>query len=239
MSFCPSRHTFISNWCPVTRKMCLITTQRCVITLSSEEETETRSQARKKLNVVEFTLVTTFLVDLGEKRWDSINRRRRCSLSSDPIGHHPGVEFQEERLQLTQLALFVLLLLLTVPALFVHSLIFPLLILFFVHPGHPGSTVQAGIGSGVIGRKINRHSSLVIVGESGQQPLDHVWSLVSQVLPLARVGRDVEQPDTFVGGVLVVWRDVTFKVPPAARQSGQHLEMEIIYVIRGSFKSVE
>lgn len=147
--------------------------------------------------------------------------------SSDPVGHHPGVEFQKERLQLTQRALLLLLLLLlTVPTLFVHSLIFPLLILVFVHPGHPGSAVQAGVGSGVVGRKINRHGSLVVVGESGQQPLDHVRSPVGQVLPLARVGCDVEQPDVFVGGVFVVGQDVTFKVPPAARQGGQHLEVE-------------
>lgn len=87
--------------------------------------------------------------------------------------------------------------------------------------------MPAGIGSGVVGRKINRHGGLVIVGESGQQLLDHIWSLVCQVLPLARVGCDVEQPDVFVGGVFVVRQDVTFKVPPAARESGKHLGFEM------------
>lgn len=161
------------------------------------------------------------------------NKQRTLQKSlilSDPIGHHPSVQFQKERLQLAQPALILLLFLLTVSTFFVYSLIFSFLVLAFVHPGYPGSAMLVGIGSGVIGRKINRHGGLVIVGESGQQLLDHVWSLVCQVLPLARVGRDVEQPDAFVGGVFVIGQDVAFKVPPAARESGKHLRMEICYL---------
>lgn len=148
-------------------------------------------------------------------------------IASDPIGYHPGVQFQKERLQLAQPALLLLLFLLTVPTLLVHSVIFSLLVLPFVHPGHPGSAVLAGIGSRVVGRKINRNGSLVVVSESCQQLLDHVWSLVRQVLPLARVGCDVEQPDVFVGGGFVERREDTFKVPPGTRESGKYLRIKM------------
>lgn len=147
--------------------------------------------------------------------------------ASDPIGHHPGVQFVKERLQLAQAALLLLLLLLTVPAFLVHSVVFSLLVLLFLHPGHPGSAVPAGIGSRVVGREINLHGRFVVVGESGQQPLDHVWPPVRQVLPLARVGRDVEQPDVFVGGGFVGGRDGTFEVPPGTRESGEHLRIKV------------
>lgn len=151
---------------------------------------------------------------------------------SDPIGHQPGVQFQEERLQLAQRALRLLPLLLTVLPFLVHSVIFPLFVLLFVHPGDPGPAVQAGIGSRVVGRKINLHGCLVVECESGHQLLDHVWSLVCQVLPLTRVGRDVEQPDVFEGGGFGGRRDDAFEVPPATREIGKNLRSKcaIIYV---------
>lgn len=126
------------------------------------------------------------------------------STSSDPIGYHPCVQLQEERLQFAQPTLLLLLLLLTVPSFLVDSLIFSLLfLLLVVHPGYPGSAVPAGIGSRVVWREVNLNGCLVVVGETGQQLLDHIRSLVGQVPPLAGVVCDVEQPDVFVGGGFV------------------------------------
>lgn len=148
------------------------------------------------------------------------------TVTSDPIGHHPGVQFQKERLQLAQPALLLLPFLLTVPTFLVHSVILALLVLLLVHPGHPGAAVPAGVGSRVVGRKINRHGCLVVVGEAGQQLLDHVWPLACQVPPLARVGCDVEQPDVFVGGGFVEGREDTFQVPPGTGQGGKYLRIK-------------
>lgn len=98
--------------------------------------------------------------------------------TSDPIGHHSGVQFQKERLQLAQPTLLLLLLLLAEPPLLVHSCVFSLLFLFLIYPGHPGSTLLAGICSRIVGRKVHRYGGLVVVGEAGQQVLDHVWPLI-------------------------------------------------------------
>lgn len=143
---------------------------------------------------------------------------------SDPVGHHPGVELQEERLQLAQPTPALLLLLLAAAALFVHALILALLLLLvLVHPRHPGAAVPAGVGPGVVGREVDGHGGAVVVGQPGQQLLHHVGPVLRQVAALARVGRDVEQPDVLVGGVLAVGQDVSLQVPPAARQGGQNL----------------
>lgn len=83
------------------------------------------------------------------------------------------------------------------------------------------------IGSRVVGRKINWHGGSIVVGESSEQLLDHICSLVCQVLSLARVGCDVEQPDGFVSGVLVMRQDVSFEVPPAAREARKNLEIKV------------
>ncbi len=157
----------------------------------------------------------------------SKNLKSLKTITSDSVGHHPGVQFQKERLQLAQPALLLLLFLLTVPAFLVHSQIFSLLVLPFFDPGYPGSIVLTGIGSWVIGREINRHGCLVVVGESGQQPLNHIWSLVCQIPPLARVSCDVEQPHVFEGGGFVERRVDTFKVPPGTRESGKYLRSKI------------
>lgn len=84
----------------------------------------------------------------------------------------------------------------------------------------------AGICPRVVRWKVNRHGRLVIVGESGHQLFHHIWSLVRQVPPLTRVGRDVEQPDIFVVGRFVERRD-DFEVPPGTRESGKYLRIKI------------
>lgn len=123
--------------------------------------------------------------------------------TSDPIGHHSGVEFQEKRLQLAQWT-FLLLFLLGAPSFLVHTFIFPFLwLLFLIYPGHPSSLVLAWICPGVVWWEIHRHRRLVVVGESGEQLQDNVWSLGRQVVALTWVRRDIEQPDVFVGGVFV------------------------------------
>ena len=143
--------------------------------------------------------------------------------ASDPIGHHPGVQFQEEGLQLAQPALRLLPLLLAALPFLVNPLILPLLFLIIVHPGHPGAAVLTGVCSRVVGREVNRHGRLVVVSEPSQQLLDHIWPLVRHVLPLVRVAGDVEQPDVFVGGGFVEGREDALKVPPAAEESGEDL----------------
>lgn len=145
--------------------------------------------------------------------------------ASDPVGHHSKlVQLQEEGLQLAQSA-FLLLFLLAGWFFLVHTFILALrsLLLVPVHPGYPGPPVPAGVGLGVVRGEEDRHGRLVVEGQPGQQPLHHVGSLLCQVAALARVGRDVEQPDVFVGGVLVRRPDVALQVPPAAREGGQHL----------------
>lgn len=172
--------------------------------------------------MVEFSPVTTFSSGTRRGRTTTVAKRRRPT-RSDPVGHHPRVQLQEERLELAQRAFLLLLLLVLVPTFLVHAVVLPLLVLLFVHPGDPGAAVLAWIRPSVVGREINGHGGPVVVGESGEQLLDHIGSLVRQVLPLARVGRDVEQPHAFVGGVPVWRQDVPFEVPPAAGEAGENL----------------
>lgn len=149
-----------------------------------------------------------------------------CVPASDSVGHHSGVQLQEEGLQLAQSA-FILLFLLAASFFLVHPFIFPLLflLLLFVHPGHPGPPVPAWVRPWVVRWEIHGHGRRVVEGQSGQQLLHDVGSLVRQVAALARVGRDVEQPDVFVGGVFARRQDATLEVPPAAREGGEHLPM--------------
>lgn len=171
------------------------------------------------------------------------SRRRKVkkSVASDPIGHHPGVQFQEEGLQFAQPALLLLLPLLASPALLVHTVVLVLLgLVLLTHPGHPGPAVVAGVGPGVVGREVNLHGRPVVVGQSLQQLADHIWTLLCQVPPLAGVGRDVEQPDVFGGGRFVVRRrdEGAFQVPPGAGQSGQNLQITVtkMFTIFTTFK---
>lgn len=162
------------------------------------------------------------VADVNRVHWNS--PQSAAGRGSDPVGHHPGVELQEEGLQLAQPTPALLLLLLLVTPLFVHALILAfLLLLVLVHPRHPGAAILAGIGPRVVGREVDRHSGLVVVGQPGQQLLHHVGSLLGQVATLTRVRCDVEEPDALVGGVLAVGKDIPLQVPPAARQRGQHL----------------
>lgn len=79
------------------------------------------------------------------------------------------------------------------------------------------------IGSWVVGWEVNRHGGLVVVGQPGQQTLDHVRPLICQVPPLVRVSGDVEQPDVFVDGGFVDSREGTFQVPPATGERWKNL----------------
>lgn len=152
---------------------------------------------------------------------------RQPLLPSDSIGHHPGVQFQKEGLQLAQLTFFLLLFLLAGRLVLVHTFVFPFLflLLFLVHPGYPRSPVPARVRPGVVWGEIHRHGRLVVVGESGHELLDNVGSVVRQVVALTGVGRDVEQPDVLVGGVFVRHQDVALEVPPAAGEGREHLGM--------------
>lgn len=145
--------------------------------------------------------------------------------ASDPVGHHPGVQLQEEGLQLAQAAFLLLLFLPAASFFLVHTFIFALLLLLLLHPGYPGAPVLAGVCPGVVRGEVHGHGRLVVEGQAGQQLLHHVGSLLRQVVALARVGRDVEQPDVFAGGVFVRREDVALEVPPAAREGREHLQM--------------
>ena len=142
--------------------------------------------------------------------------------ASDPVGHHSGVQLQEEGLQLAQPAFLPLLLLLAASFFLVDAFVFALL--FLAHPGHPGPPVAARVCPGVVRREVHGHGGLVVEGQPGQQELHHVGPLLRQVVALARVGRDVEEPDVPAGGVLARRQHVTLQVPPAAREGGEHLQ---------------
>lgn len=155
---------------------------------------------------------------IRQETWLHNNSSDTVIEASDPIGHHPGVQLQKEGLEFAQLTPRLLF---TGCAFLVHASIFPLLILLLLlHPGYPGSVVAAGVSSWVVGWKVHRHGCLVVVGEPRQQLLDHGWPLRCQVLPLVRVGGDVEEPHGFLGRGR---REGAFKIPPLAGERGQQL----------------
>lgn len=124
------------------------------------------------------------------------------------------------RLQFAQRTALLLPLLLTAPSFLINASILPLLL--FVGPGYPGPRVPARVGPWVIWGKVHRHGGLVVVGEAGQQLLDHVGPAVRQVLPLERVGGDVEEP----GGL---WRGRgPLQVPPATQEGGENLRIRVL-----------
>lgn len=110
----------------------------------------------------------------------------------DPVGHHPCVQFLEEGLEFTQIALALLPLLLL--ALTLSFLVYTTepqmsVVIVLFDPGHPGPLVSAWVGPGVVWGKEHGDRGPVVVDRSVEPTTSGPRRACGRTGPCARTGQ--------------------------------------------------